>query len=365
MSEKNNVTLNEARSKINEIDKKMAKLFEERMQASYEVAEYKIKHALPIYDPSREQEVINKNTSHIEDDVVKEYYVNFLKGTMDISKKYQSRIMNGMKVAYSGVEGAFAHIAAMRMFPNATYVNYSDFTSAYNAVVNGECDTCVLPLENSFAGDVGLVMDLMFSGSLFINQVIEIEIVHNLLAKKGANIKDIKKVYSHQQALAQCAKYIEEHKFETVEAVNTAMAAKFVADGESLEVAAIASADTAKLYDLDILESNINESRNNTTRFGAFSRVLNKDSKSSQLSNHFILVFTVKNEAGALAKTLNIIGSHGFNMRSLRSRPMKELIWNYYFYVELEGDITSNEGSDMIRALGIFCDKLKVVGIYR
>lgn len=365
MSEKNNVSLNDARKKINEIDKEMAKLFEQRMKASQEVAEYKIKHALPIYDPIREQEVINKNTAYINDEVLKEYYVNFLKDTMHISKKYQSRLMNGMKVAYSGVEGAFAHIAAMRMFPDAVYVNYSDFASAYNAVVNGDCDTCVLPLENSFAGDVGLVMDLMFSGPLYINQVIEIEIVHNLLAKNGANIKNIKKVYSHPQALSQCAKYINENKFDTVEAVNTALAAKFVAEGNDLEVAAIASSDTAKLYGLEILESNINESRNNTTRFGTFSRVLNEDKKSNQLGQHFILVFTVKNEAGALAKTLNIIGSHGFNMRSLRSRPMKELIWNYYFYVELEGDITSNEGKDMIKALSIFCDKLKIVGIYQ
>lgn len=362
---KNDVTLTEARKKINEIDQKMAKLFEERMEAAFDVASYKIKHALPIYDEAREQEVIKRNSTYITNDVIREYYVNFLKDTMDISKQYQSRLIQGMKVAYSGVEGAFAHIAAMRMFPNAIYKNYPDFKLAYKAVENGECDTCVLPLENSFAGEVGLVMDLMFSGSLYINQALEIEIVHNLLGKKGANIKEIKKVYSHQQALSQCAKYIDEHHLEAVDVVNTAYAAKFVAEGNDLSHAAIASSDTAKLYDLDILESNINQSRNNTTRFGAFSRVLNQDSNSKSMTNHFILVFTVKNEAGSLAKTLNIIGSYGFNMRSLRSRPMKELIWNYYFYVELEGDINSSEGKEMINALGIFCDKLKVVGIYR
>ena len=118
------------------------------------------------------------------------------------------------------------------------------------------------------------------------------------------------------------------------------------------------------MYGLEVLESNINSSRNNTTRFGAFSRVLNNQSTSNQMEKNSIIVFTVKNEAGALAKTLNIIGSHGFNMRCLRSRPMKELIWNYYFYVELEGNINSQEGKDMLRALNIFCDKLKVVGTY-
>lgn len=370
MTEKENknieeVSLIEVRKKINQIDEEMAKLFEERMEAANKVAEYKITHALPIFDAAREQEVINRNSNYIKNNVIKEYYINFLKDTMNISKQYQSRLMNGMKVAYCGVEGAFAHIAAMKMFKGAIYVNYPDFTSAYEATVTGECDTCVLPLENSFAGEVGLVMDLIFSGPLFINQVVELDVVHNLLAKKGASLKNIKKIISHQQALSQCSKYIEKHQFESIEAPNTAMAAKFVAENEDLQIAAIASTDTANLYGLEILETNINTSRNNTTRFGAFSRTLNQDSKSNLSEDHSIIVFTVKNEAGALAKTLNIIGSHGFNMRSLRSRPMKELIWNYYFYVELEGNINSSEGKDLIRALSIFCDKLKIVGLYK
>ena len=128
-------------------------------------------------------------------------------------------------------------------------------------------------------------------------------------------------------------------------------------------IAAIASSDTAELYGLEVIESNINEKRNNTTRFGAFTRCLNNTNK-NQMNSQFILVFTVKNEAGALAKTLNIIGSYGFNMRSLRSRPMKELLWNYYFYAELEGDINSTNGIEMLRALQVFCDKLKIVGTY-
>ena len=207
-------------------------------------------------------------------------------------------------------------------------------------------------------------MDLVFSGDLYINQVIEIEIVHNLLAKKGANLKDIKTVISHQQALNQCNDYLSKKGFVLKEAQNTAVAAKMVAESNQDDIAAIASVDTAKLYDLDILESNINANFNNTTRFAAFSRCLNTESKKDKMGQHFVLVFTVKNEAGALAKTLNIIGSHGFNMRNLRSRPMKELIWNYYFYVELDGDINTKEGKDMLRALSIFCDKLKLVGTY-
>ena len=354
--------LKDIRKKINEIDEQMAKLFEERMKASAEVAEYKKEHALPIFDSSRETEVINKNLQYINDEELKQYYVNFLKSTMDISKSYQSSLLNGLKVAYSGVKGAFAYIACQKMFPNATYVSYLSFNDAYKACEKGECDVCVLPLENSYAGEVGLVMDLMFSGSLYINQVYELEVTHNLIAKKGTSIDKIKKVYSHKQALDQCIDFINEYKFEIVEAPNTAWAAKYVSEQGDETIAAIASSDTASIYDLSVLKSNINVSNINTTRFGAFCRCLNK--ATSKSDEQCILVFTVKNEAGALAKTLTIIGSHGFNMRSLRSRPMKELIWNYYFYVEVEGDINSQEGKDMIRALSIFCDKLKVVGVY-
>lgn len=356
--------LDEARQKINEIDAEMAKLFENRMIAVEDVIKYKVEHGLPIFDSARENEVILKNSKYIENDNIREYYVNFLKETMNISKKYQSRLTEGMKVAYSGVEGAFAYIASNKMFPNANYISYHNFEEAYSAVEKGECDVCVLPLENSFAGDVGIVMDLMFSGTLYVNQVLELEVVQNLLAKPSTSLKDIKTVISHPQALAQCKEYIRKHNLKMIEAENTAVAAKQVSVDTDNSVAAIASSDTANLYSLEIIDSNINSSHNNTTRFGAFSRCSNISNQNNKMGEHFIIVFTVKNEAGALAKTLNIIGSYGFNMRSLRSRPMKELIWNYYFYVELEGNINSEDGKDMLKALSIFCDKLKLVGTY-
>ena len=354
--------LKEIRLKINEIDEQMAKLFEERMKASSEVANYKKEHALPIFDSSREQEVINKNVQYIKDENIKPYYVNFLTSTMDISKKYQASLIEGIKVAYSGVKGAFAYIAAKKMFPNAIYVSYLSFQEAYDACEKGECDVCVLPLENSYAGEVGLVMDLMFAGTLYVNQVLELEVTHNLVAKKGTKLENIKTVYSHKQALDQCVDFINEHKFEAIESPNTALAAKYVSEQDDKTIAAVASSDTALIYNLEVLQSNINVKNTNTTRFGAFCRSLNKIN--NKKDGHSIIVFTVKNEAGSLAKTLNIIGSHGFNMRNLRSRPMKELIWNYYFYVEIEGDISSIEGKEMLRALDVFCDKLKVVGCY-
>ena len=283
---------------------------------------------------------------------------------MNTSKTYQQALISGLKVGYSGVPGAFGYIAARRMFSNANLVAYSDFSTAYKACENGEVDIVVLPVENSYAGDVGTVMDLMFSGSLYVNQMIDLDVVHNLIACDGATKDSIKKVYSHAQALAQCAEYIHLNDFEEVEYPNTAMAAKMIAEKADPTIAAIASIETAELYNLNVIEKNINASRNNTTRFAAFSRVQNLPNRTAKMGEHFILVFTVKNEAGALANALNIIGSHGFNMRTLRSRPMKELMWNYYFYVELDGNINTTDGTDMLKQLSSMCDRLKLVGAY-
>lgn len=356
--------LNDARQKINAIDKEMAKLFVERMNASKEVANYKMEHGLPIYDRIREEEVIKKNTEFIENEDLKKYYVMFMKDLMNTSKVYQQELMNGLKVGYSGVPGAFGYIAAKRMFNNANLISYSDFATAYKACEAGECDIVVLPTENSYAGDVGTVMDLMFSGSLYVNQMIDLDVVHNLIGCNGSSKDSIKKVYSHAQALAQCAEYIHQNNFEEFEYPNTAMAAKMIAEKCDPSIAAIASIETAELYNLNIIEKNINASRNNTTRFAAFSRVQNLPNRTAKMGEYFILVFTVKNEAGALANALNIIGSHGFNMRTLRSRPMKELMWNYYFYVELDGNINTIDGSDMLKQLSSMCDRLKLVGAY-
>ncbi|MBO5262027.1 MAG: chorismate mutase [Clostridia bacterium] len=357
--------LEQARKIINEVDEQMAALFEKRMYASELVAKYKKEHGLSILDEEREKQVIHNNSALIKNPVYQEYYAEFIKETMRISRSYQSRLNEGQRVAYSGVEGAYAYIAAKKMYPCANLVSYPDFESAYNSVENGECDVCVLPIENSYAGDVSTVMDLMFSGTLYVNQVINLPITHCLMVNEGVELKDIKKVVSHPQALAQCASYIKEMGFEPVSHENTALSAKYVKENGLLDTGAIASLETAELFGLKVLASGINASRTNTTRFLAFSRAQNEvKANNRKMNQHFILMFTVKNEAGALAKTIDIIGAFGFNMRNLHSRPMKELLWSYYFYVEADGNINSQSGQDMLRALGATCDRLKLVGTY-
>ena len=356
--------LKEIRQRIDGIDAQIAALFEQRMQASRDVVEYKMKRGMAVCDPVREAELVRKNSELVGDDTVREYYVNFEKNLMALSRRFQERVMNGLKVAYAGVPGAFSATAAAKMFPGAELVPCMDFEQAYSSCSSGETDVAVLPLENSSAGEVGAVTDLLFSGDLFVNQVLEIEAVQNLLGCEGATPESVREVVSHQQALSQCAAYIHDHKYLTHEFPNTALAAQMVAERRDPSVAAIASAECAGLYGLRVIERNINTSGVNTTRFGAFSRVLSSDAGKRRMGRHFILTFTARNEAGSLAKVLNIIGAHGYNMCSLRSRPMNDLKWNYYFYIELDGNVYTEEGRSMINELGTLCERFKLAGSF-
>jgi len=323
---------------------------------------YKAERGLPILDNAREAEVIAKNAALVENDELRSYYINFVKNNMELSKQYQRKLMEGIKIAYSGVEGAFAYIAAARIFPEGNYVSYPDFKSAYNAVADGECDCAVLPIENSYAGEVGQVMDLMFKGSLYVNGVYDLQIKQNLLGIQGARVEDIKCVVSHPQALSQCAAYIKKHGFEQLQASNTAIAALSVLEKGNKELAAIASEETAALYGLAVLDRSVNESATNTTRFAVLSPIQSKSARSK--NSTFFLLFTVNHVAGALASAIGVIGRHGFNMKALRSRPMREDAWQYYFYVEAEGDENSEAGKRMLSELAEHCDMLKVVGSY-
>lgn len=354
--------LNEARLAIDAIDRDMAALFERRMRAAGCIAEYKRVHGLPIYDAAREEAVLRKNADYIEDEALRPYYVEFMNSTMQASRHYQRFLLSGTRVAFSGIEGAFAAIAAHKIFPEAECVPHPDFVSAYDAVLSGDCDVAVLPIENSTAGEVGPVIDRLFSGSLAVNAVYDFSITHHLLAPKGATLSTVRRVVSHPQALAQCAAFLRGNGYATSEAENTAVAARSVAEAKDLSVAAIASEETAELYGLEVLARHINETGVNTTRFAVLSRSAVKDGAKDK---HSILLFTVRNEAGSLAEAINIIGSHGYNMRCLRSRPMKELLWQYYFYVELEGDLYTDEGKRMIGELAYCCDRLKVLGSFR
>lgn len=353
--------LEQARNIIAEVDAEMATLFEKRMQAAEMVAAYKKEKGLPVLDAAREQELLEKGSKRITRECLRSYYVSFLQHTMDVSKAYQHRLLEGMRVAYSGVPGAFAHIASMRVFPDATAQPYPDFAAAYKAVENDECDVAILPIENSYNGDVGQVMDLAFFGSLHINGIYELQVTQNLLVLPGTTMEDIKEVISHPQALGQCAEYIRSYGWAQTQAVNTAVAAKTVAERMDKSLAAIGSVEAGERYGLQKLEGHIEQDSGNTTRFAVFSR---SPKAPSATDGRFVMTFTVNHEAGSLGRAVSIIGEHGFNLLALKSRPTKHLSWSYYFYVEGEGNVHSPEGEAMLKDLKNSCNNVCVLGSF-
>lgn len=353
--------INEARRIIGETDGEIARLFERRMEAVREVASYKKEHALPVLDAEREASLLEKNLSAIESDEFRPYFVDVFKSLTGVSKSYQRKLLTGMRVAYNGAPGAFAHLAAKRAFPDAEHVAYPDFSAAYGAVERGECDAALLPLENSYNGDVGQVMDLAFFGGLKINGIYSAEVVQNLLAREGASIEDIKEVISHPQALGQCAKYVNRHGWKTSVASSTSEAARAVRDSGRCDVAAIASEEAADEYGLVKLEGHIEESRSNTTRFAVFARTAKAP---SERDSRFVMSFTVNNEAGSLGRAVSVIGYNGFNLRALKSRPTKKLSWEYYFFAEGEGNVNSADGRQMLKELALCCNNVTVLGSF-
>jgi len=352
-----------ARAEIEKIDREMAALFEKRMECSKSVAEFKKENGLPVLDKNREKVLIERNVGFLSNPETESYYREFFNGLLTVSKKYQHKIIAGVRVAYSGIEGSFAAISASKILPDAERVPYKNFKEAYEAVVSGACDLCVLPIENSYAGEVGQVNDLMVTGDLYINGVYELSVSQCLLGVKGSSLDTVKTVVSHPQALEQCNEYLYDHGYNTLQADNTARAAKAVADNKDIHVAAIASRETAELYDLVILDHDINKSDQNTTRFAVFSK--SKTHVRTTDSSSFIMMFTVKNEAGTLAKAVSTIGAFGYSMRVIRSRPMKDRNWQYYFYTEVDGKINNENGKSMLKALSAVCEDLKVIGTFK
>ncbi len=354
--------LKEKRAEIDAIDSQMAELFCRRMEKEEEIAAYRKDHGLQIQDPSEEEAAMLRGTARVQNEDLRPYYMEFLRDTLRSAAHYRGFLVRGMRVAFSGIAGAFASIAAGKIFPQAERVPYNDFAAAYRAVESGECDACVLPVENSTAGEVGQVTDLLFEGELFVTGIYDCSIRHHLLAGSGATLSSVKRVISHPQALAQCEGYLRRRGYEQIPAGNTAMAAKQVAESGDSTLAAIASEETADLYGLQVLERNINEQEINTTRFAVLSRAPVSHEGGDA---HGVLMFTVRHEAGSLAEAVHIIGEYGYNMRCLRSRPMKDRLWQYYFYVELEGSLQCEKGKEMLKALSAHCQKVKVAGSFR
>lgn len=350
--------LNKARKRINEIDQAMAELFERRMEAVESVIAYKQAHNMAVLDSGREQEVIKRNCAFIRQERYLPYYEQMIKDMMHISKEYQKACIHHDTIAYAGTLGAFSHIAAKQLFPDSKLIHLPTFAQVVEAVETGEAAYGVLPFENSYTGEVGENLDLILSHNIYIHRMYDLKVEQHLMGIKGAQLSDIKQVYSKDQAIFQSRKFLEGRDMELIPYPNTALAAQYVAEMQDKHKAAIAARESAELYGLSILAEHINTSWDNTTRFIVIGK------QPPKTGNRVALVFTTPHVSGALAKVMACIGEYGFNMESIHSRSIKEEPFAYYFYVELVAHLHSKEFSALYEALKQVCKSIKIAGSY-
>lgn len=351
--------LDAARREIDTIDAEMAALFCRRMDAVRDVIAYKMAHGLPVLDASREEAVIAKNTARLPNDAHQEYYKDFIRYVMSLSRDFQRAARGADVVAYQGVEGAFSHIALNRLFSHIREKAYPTWAEVFDAVSRGDAAYGVLPFENSQAGDVSEVLDLCYAHpDIYVCDMYDLPVSQNLLGVPGAQLSDIRKVISHPQALQQSARFLKSLGLTSESALNTAAAAKAVREAGDKSVGAIASRETAQLYGLDVLAEHINTTETNTTRFIVISKTPNP------AGDRFSLLFTVEHKAGMLARMMEAVGARGFNVVCIKSRPMVSVPWEYYFYTEIEGDLSAEASQELLKALSDVCKTVRVLGAF-
>ena len=360
--------LQQARAEIDAVDAEMAALFERRMRAVADVVRYKAETGKPVFDAAREAAVLDKNTARITDEALRPYYRAFLNDAMSISRAYQRARLGRDTAAYQGVPGAWSHIALRRLFPFARETACTTWGEVFDAVQNGDAQFGVLPFENSNAGDVSAVLDLLYAHpGLKVARMCDLPIRQDLLALPGTQLSEIKTVISHQQALAQSGPFLKLHHFATKAWGNTADAARHVAEQGDKTLAAIASAETAKLYGLQILAEGVNEDGDNTTRF----IVIEKEGAQRQPiaaapGQRLSMLFTVDHKPGRLARVIQIIGERGFNMETIKSRPLPHVQFEYYFYVQLvcPANAAADDCAKLVHELENVCRTVRILGVF-
>lgn len=358
--------LQQARTEIDGIDAEMAALFERRMQAVADVARYKAETGKPVFDALREAAVLDKNTARLQDETLRPYYRAFLQEAMAVSRAYQRAMLGRDTAAYQGVQGAWSHIALRRLFPFSRSISFATWGEVFDAVQNGDAEFGVLPFENSNAGDVSTVLDLLYTHpGLIVARMCDLPIRQDLLGVPGATLAGVRTVISHPQALAQSSVFLQQHALATQAWSNTAEAARHVAELKDPSVAAIASAETADLYGLKILAAGVNADGDNTTRFIVIERADQAPVMTGE-GQRLALLFTARHKPGQLAAVLDQIGARGFNMECIKSRPLPHVPFEYYFYVQLvcPAGSTRADCEALLDTLRADCSTLRLLGAF-
>lgn len=380
--------LEKIRTELDEIDEEIVKLFEKRMDIAIRVVDHKQKTNKPILHKSRETEIINRCKSMLQNKKYEQGVEELYNCIMSISRQIQIQQVDNseydvekelwskrisknnntdyskLKVGYQGVPGSFTYMALADFFANneLDIIDYSNnFSSVFGALKDGEIDYGVIPIENSSTGAIGEVYDLLRKYDFYITGEKYVKVEHNLLGLRGTILEDIKEVYSHPQAFLQCSEFLNQNKdLKTITYRNTAMSAKYVKDEKVNNKAAIGSKTAADLYDLDVIESNINDNTNNYTRFIIIGKKLESDITCNKIS----LIISTPHKPGELYHILKNFSDNNLNMLKLESRPIIEKVGEYFFYIDFEGNLEEKCVEKAINLIMKKCKYFKLLGNY-
>jgi chorismate mutase/prephenate dehydratase len=374
--------ISELREKIDTIDDQLVSLFVERMGISAQVADYKKERNLPIYVPAREREILQK----VADQAGPEFgnYTRVLYSMLfELSRSYQQKrnekstplykkitesiettpklFPQSAMVACQGVEGAYAQIACERIFKSPFIMYFKSFDGVFQAIEQGLCQYGILPIENSTAGSVKKVYDLMIHHNFSIVKTFRLKIDHNLLVKPGTKLSDIRTIYSHEQALNQCSEFLSTLPgVKVIPVENTAVAAQMVSNSTDNTIAALSSRACATLYGLSTLASSVQDKDNNRTRFICISKELEIYPGADRTS----VMMVLPHRPGSLYSVMARLNTLGINLTKLESRPLPDREFEFMFYFDLEISIYSEEFIELICELDEFCEEFKYLGSY-
>ncbi|MBR7142430.1 MAG: chorismate mutase [Clostridia bacterium] len=374
--------MTQLRARIDEVDEQLVKLFNQRMDTVRQIAEYKKAHDLPVMDALREREKLTRIAETVGEDT--RDYVRVLYSLLfELSRSYQGSLMDrqgelyieithaientqrlfpkSAVVACQGTEGAYSQIACDKLFRDPKIMYWASFENVFSAIEKGMCRYGILPIENSSAGSVNKVYDLMIKHNFHIVRSTRIKIDHCLLAKPGAKLSEIKEIYSQEQAIAQCSDFLKKLiGVKVTPCENTAVASKMIAESDRTDIAALSSRNCAELYGLAVLAQNVQDAGNNHTRFICISKNLEIYPGADKTS----VMMVLPHKPGALYKVLARLYSLGINLIKLESRPIPERDFEFMFYFDLETSVYSSEFVQLMSELGGMCEDFKYLGSY-
>lgn len=364
--------LDDYRKEINQIDEALYALYKKRLNVSRQVGAYKEEHGIAILDETREEVIASSIQAKYESDIDLNAYLDLHETMMRVSRNAQYpfsphkyHVVDALKtdctVGYQGVVGSFSSIATKTLFPQQEKKTYDTFSEVFEAVVQGEITYGVVPLENSTHGEIVEVFDLLRDVDVSVVAEVIQPIEHYLLGVAGAKREDIKAVYSHPQALAQSADYLKTHQeMKTVGSANTAMSAQMVAQKGDKTIAAIASKEAAEEYGLAILDANIENFKNNRTRF----IVIAKDAAFLQKAEKTSILVTVDHKSGTLAQVVAQFRYEKINMVKITSRPIPNTAWRYQFFIDFEGNVCDEKVQRLLQRLEAEVYEMRLLGSY-